>query len=383
MKICIDGLSLSDLMGTGCYSYLYGLSDSLFRVYPQPEYSILLNYNSNLPNHNSNISQWRKYKNVELLNLELDRRDNAYTILEKEIAKNNINLFISPNNGFSLPANKICKYMMIVHDLAPLSIKNMVDDKYSNKFNIMFPRALKNADAIIADSEFIKSEILYYYGVDEKKISVISPCCLDIFKPMNKAAIKPFLHNKYNINGKYLLFVGSIHPRKNLDVLITSFKRFVIENADYKLVIVGDYSGKRMNYYQYLMDLIRTYKLEEKVVFTGKVDHFDMPFLYNGASCVVNISFYEGFPITAIEASACNVPYICLRNSSFKEIDVPTVKFLEKLEVNAMNDILGDVIHHESNSKIRIASIESDFSKFCWDNEVKKFIRVVENVIYG
>lgn len=373
MNICIDGLSVSHLRGTGYYSYAYGILSSLFEIYPQPKYELLWD-------NDSAISNWQKYKNVSYLNLGINRKDNDYILVEKHLKNSKTDLYYSPNNGLSIPQKKVCKYIMTVHDLSSVSCSNLVDKKYYNKFVTLFPDAVKKADCIIAVSNFIKSELIKFYKIPEKKIEVIYPASSQIFKPLNDLiTAREVLKNRYHVEDSFILYAGSIHPRKNLDILIKSFKMLSSDIQDIKLVIVGNHKAKRKEYYLALINLIHELQLQDKVIFTGTVEYIDMPLFYNCAECAVNLSSYEGFPITTIEASACNCPVVCFRSPCFEEINLPNAVFLDELHVRLLKNTLTNILIVNQNRASDKKQFLDKSIAYTWENAANKLIHVIES----
>lgn len=378
MKISIDGLSISKLYGTGLYSYTYGLVSNLLEIFPQPKYELIsdINYNE--------IS-WKKYKNLNLINLNIDRKRNNYKALEEYLINSNIDLFHSPNNGFSIPQNKVCKYIISVHDLSPLSCREIVDIKYHNKFNSIFPHALNQADHIIVVSRFIKEELIRYFHISDKKIDIVYPWCPSYFKLIDKNYCSKILRNKYNIDNKFLLYVGSIHKRKNLHIIIQALKLLVKQIPDIKLVIIGNYHNKRKDYYLSLVDLIAKLGMEKNVIFLGTVPYKDMPYFYNCSMCTINLSTYDGFPTTSVEAISCDSPLICLRTSSFEEVLGHYPLYFDHINMNANE--LTEYIQYAITKKLTSIHLEQPFYnqklEKQLDYSIRKIINIYESIIYG
>lgn len=380
MKICIDGIGISLLQGTGLYTYTYELLDNLFESYPQPGYEIICD-------REVDISKWSANKKIYWLNIQENKTENRERLIEGHISEHKINIFHSPNNGLRLPMkehkdNK-CKYVITVHDVISASNSNLVDGKYLNRFQKVFPDSIDKADRIVAVSEFIKYEIIKYFNVPEKKIEVIYPGCGERFKHMEADESREFLKNTYNIEGDIILYAGSMHIRKNLKRLINVFKYISNQDRDIKLVIAGKNDGKRYEHYVELKQYAKSLGLQDKVYFTGTVEYKDMPYLYNAAKCVVNLSDYEGFPLSSIEALSCGTPVVCSNTEVFKEtisrnaimVDTRSEKEIREAVLGVISDKSYRAEVLENSTKIK--------DKFRWDKVIRKYVRLYESLVLG
>lgn len=373
MKICIDGLGAACLKGTGIYTHTFEMVNNLLKIYPQSQYKIIWD-------QRPLISKWEKYKNIEFVDFNINRRENDYTSLNEYILNHNITLYHSPNNGFSMINKRKCKNIMTVHDLIPISHREYGDEKYIQNFMNVFPKAIENSDIIIAVSHFIKEELMDYLQVSEEKIKVIYPGCSEIFKPIEEGVWKGFLKKKYNIKGDFLLYAGSIHKRKNLNILLEVFHEVKKYIKSLKLVIVGKNDEKREEYYWQMRALSRYLGIDDDVIYTGIVDYLDMPYFYNGAKCIVNLSDYEGFPLTTIEGMACSKAVICSNTSSFKEILGDGIIMIDPKDKVLIKDMLLEVIR-DDNYRRELGERGKEYAKkFQWEETIKKLVKIYESI---
>lgn len=375
MKMCLDGVAISKLQGTGLYTYSYEMMNKLFKNYPQPQYHLIWEGGSRFP-------LWKK-NNLIYTDFVLDRKGNDFSTLKNYLINNKIDLFHSPNNGLSIPDKKVCKYIITVHDLAPLTYKNFVDKKYFDKHTRVFPNAVRESDVIIAVSEFIKKELIKIFKVSEKKIRVIYPGCSSIFKPLPAKECEDIIKNKYGIQKDFIFHAGSIHPRKNLDKLIEVFSHIKKINNDLKLVIGGKIDGKRKNHYLFLKNLAKKLKIQKSVLFTGIIDYTDMPAFYNKTVCAVNLSGYEGFPTVTAEAIACNAPVICSNHPVFMEAAGNEAIFVEPNDIEFIRKILLEIIYNESYKKLISDRYKIAGTIKTWENSIKKIINLYESTVYS
>lgn len=372
MRVCIDSIGISQLMGTGIGTFTLEFLKNLLYMYPNPRYDLLYD------NSNSKFDIGRN-NNAFLLDLNINRRDNDYSKLESHIINNKVDIYHSPNNGFSIPQNKKCHYITTVHDLLPVVNRNYIDDKYLEKFSRVFTNVIKNSDKFIVLSEFLGEQLRNYFDVPDKKIIVNHPGCSAIFAPKNMESCENILSSKYKITGEYILHVGSIHIRKNLEKLIRAFKYINLQYKDLKLVLVGNYEGKRREYFEKLKILIQDLSLSDSVIFTGLIDYNDMPYFYSKAKCVINLSKYEGFPLSTIEGMACGTAVVWNNESFFREVLGNTGLSVDANDNEMLVDKISKMIF-DDNLKNEIVEKQRELSlKYKWEKNIINTVRVYES----
>lgn len=371
MRICIDCMSLN-ILGTGLGTCSLEFLKNLLYIYPQPQYDLLY--------EGSNLNfDLRKNNKVMPLKLNIDRRNNDYSSIETHLTSVKVDIYHSLNNGFSIPRNKECNYVMTVYDLLPVVNQSYVDEKYLRKFNSVFCNSVKNADKIIVWSEFLGEQLRNYFGVPNTKISVIYPGCSEIFTHRNEESCDNILNSKYKIKDDYILYVGSIHMRKNLEQIIKAFKYINLAYKELKLVLIGKYNGKRKEYFEKLKTLIEDLDLKDSVIFTGIVDYYDMPYFYSKAKCVLNLSKYEGFPLTSLEAMACNTPVILNNTIFFKEIFKGAGLIVDANDSNMIVQAISNIIFN-NKLKDKIINEQREIAlKYKWKENIIKTIELYES----
>lgn len=280
--------------------------------------------------------------------------------------------------SFSAPVLYSGKTVVTVHDLIARLFGKDIPFYSRMFFGAWMPFSYRFADRIIAISEHTKKDIVKILKVDPKKITVIPLAAGKEFHPVkNKAKIK-MVKRKYHTGEKYLLHVGTLNPRKNLEFLIKVFNNVLEKCPDYNLVI----TGKKGWYYEGLFKLVKKLGLKEKVIFTGYVQDEDAPYLYNGADLFVFPSLYEGFGLPPLEAMACGKPVISSDTSSLPEVIGEAGILLppdnNKLWVEAIKKVL-------TNQKIRQEMIKNSLlqaAKFSWRSTAEKTLKVYEDLYY-
>lgn len=203
------------------------------------------------------------------------------------------------------------------------------------------PDYCKRSSFIFTISEFSKSEIIKYLNVDSSKIFVI-PCAIEhsVYRPdYSKAEIEK-TKEQYGIDGNYILYLGTLEPRKNIPLLIKSY--YILKNRcmhDMPQLVLA---GKKGWMYDEIFALIAKYKLEKNVIFTGYIDQSASPRLMAGAEMFVFPSLYEGFGMPPVEAMACGTPVIVSDAASLPEVVgdagiITPVMDEDKLALNMQN----------------------------------------------
>lgn len=305
MNICLDSYGILNLPGTFIASYSSELTRQLSQTeYPSVIHGIIEGNRENLP---FKPTSW-----CIIPDIYLDRRNNNFQALEAYLREENISVFHSLNNGFSLPEEILCSYVSTIHSLYPLDHKEMVDNSYYKKFYTLLPRTLEKSNKIIAVSPFIKKELMRNFNISSDKIEVIYPLLSKEMKPIAPGECRGILADKYGIMGDFIYYSGNIHRSKHLTELLRIFKDVSTKAPKVKLIISGSIEGKKEEYYKELMALIEKLSLNDRVIFTGVIPKEDMVYFYNRARCTISLSDYDGYPLSLVEASACMTPVICL-----------------------------------------------------------------------
>ncbi len=235
-------------------------------------------------------------------------------VLPVLLKKNKIDLIHCPAN--IMPIFSGCKTVVTVHDLSFIRLKKShgrLQTWYLTNFTKM---SCKKADKIIAVSGNTKNDIVDCYGINPDKIKVIYNGISDNFKVIDDIELQNEIRQKYSLPDKYILYVGTLEPRKNVPGLLKAFSLCLDELPGYKLVVAGSKGWD----YENIFEGVKKLGLEERVIFAGYVENDHLPLMYNMARLFVYVSFYEGFGLPLIESMACGTPVITSNISSLKEV---------------------------------------------------------------
>jgi glycosyltransferase involved in cell wall biosynthesis len=228
--------------------------------------------------------------------------------------KNKADIFHG-TNFTHIPVTK-GKTVITIHDLAYMRYPETTSERIYKHHSRWVPYSARKCHRIIADSEQTKRDIVDLLQIPESKIDVIYLAADEKMKPVPETDVKPILQ-KYHLPERYLLFVGTLEPRKNLIGLLKAY-RIMKQNCDYteKLVIIGAKGWK----YDPVFDWVERHNMQNDVIFTGFIEDQDLVAIYNGATVFVMPSLYEGFGLPILEAMNCGIPVIGSNVSSIPEV---------------------------------------------------------------
>lgn len=307
MRIAIDASTISTQGGPR--TYVLGLIDALLRIDPDNEYIVF--YND--PVH---IGRFPAAKELVLSGKNpLARLWREHVLLPRACMRERVDLLHCPKSA--IPYFSPCPVVVTLHDLIPL--KHPETEKFAAQlyWRLQIPIAARRSSFIITDSEHARQEILEDFGSLPEKVKAIM---LGFDPRMTKprdVADGDVVCRKYGLPSEYLLYVGTIQPRKNLDTLIQAFYRLKCGGQfDHKLVIVG----RKGWLYEQLFNSIMELGLESDIIFTGFVPDEELPFIYDRAKVFLYLSLFEGFGLPPLEAMACGVPVITSNTTSLPEV---------------------------------------------------------------
>jgi glycosyltransferase involved in cell wall biosynthesis len=205
--------------------------------------------------------------------------------------------------------------VLTLHDMIPF----IYPETHARLTNMLFrryiPRSLRFVDRIITDSESSRTDIVRFLRFPAERVNAIPIGAAPHFAPTSPEE-RQRVRQRYGLPNNYILTVGSLNPRKNLETLFSAFHQLLQRSLPHKLVIVGPTAWKSAGIFQRM----RSLGIERDVVLTGFVGDADLPALYGGASVFVFPSLYEGFGLPPLEAMACGTPVVTSNRSSLPEV---------------------------------------------------------------
>ncbi len=215
---------------------------------------------------------------------------------------------------FIPPFRRTYRSVITVHDLAFLRHpETMTPD--SHRYYDQIARAVQSTDRVIAVSNATRRDIVELLGVREERISVV-PHGVDPAFSLRSAAEQRQVREQYGLEGRFLLWVGTFEPRKNLPTLLRAFQEVRERHSDLTLALVG----RRGWLDSLIFEMLQTPPYNRGVRVLEQVPRGDLPGLFSAASAFVFPSLYEGFGLPLLEAMACETPIVAANTSSLPEV---------------------------------------------------------------
>jgi glycosyltransferase involved in cell wall biosynthesis len=251
--------------------------------------------------------------------------------LKRAIQKDQLDVFWSPDGMF--PLGSKTPVLATIHDLNfehfPQDLPKWVAWYYKK----YFPRFAKAAHHIITVSETTKQDIISNYQLPAEKISVIYNGVNTKYKPLTVQE-KETVQQQLGFKDPYFLFVGSLHPRKNIHRLLQAFQLFAQSESTYQLVIVGAAMWKD-----------QTFEIEsvlaKRIHFKGHIQTESLAAIMAAASAFVYVPYFEGFGMPLAEAMAAQTPIIAGNKSCLPEIAADAALYVDPFDVEAIANAKG------------------------------------------
>ncbi len=251
------------------------------------------------------------------------------------------------------------KRVVTVHDLASRYYPEALEAPMLGQLNRL-EEHLAAADKVLAVSETTKRDLVKLLNVAPGKIEVVYNGVSERFRRLDGVPERVKL--QYRLPERFLLFVGTVEPRKNLPRLIKAFDA-AARNIPHALVIVGAKGWKAAPMYRAITES----PFRDRILFTGYVDDDDLPALYNLADALVYPSLYEGFGIPVVEAMACGTPVMTSNGSALAEIADGAAVLVDPLDVGRMGEAIERVVGDDGlRADLRANGFERA-RRFSWD----------------
>jgi glycosyltransferase involved in cell wall biosynthesis len=267
----------------------------------------------------------------------------------------------------------VSRQVLTLHDAASLDHPEWFERKFALWYNALLPRLVRKVRAIITVSRFSKERIVRLTGVDAERVHVVSNGVEPRFRPVDPKTVQQ-VRTKFELNGPYILFVGSLEPRKNLKILLEAWSLGSFDGAT--LEVVGA-SG-------HLYPKLQLGPIPEGVRLLGRVEDEALPALYSGAAGFVYPSVYEGFGLPPLEAMACGCPLAVSDIPVHREVCGSRAIYFDPFSPEALSSNLELLLRLDAAS--RASYIEEGLehaARYSWESAAKDTWHILQLATNG
>lgn len=375
MRIGIDGIPLAAAK-TGVGHYTFELAHHLASgsqshefelVSPFPFIKSVLDEESQLP------------PNLKLVQARTSPlRKHWWTIgLPLYARHSSFDLFHGTN--YNVPLWNRCPTVMTIHDLSLFLYSETHEDHLVARARMRLPTMIRTATKIITPSETVKKEVSTHLKVNEAKIVAIPEAARPGFVRKSGEEVST-LKRKLGIDEQFILFVGTIEPRKNLITLIRAFEEIIRATALRPQLVIAGKEGWRNNE---LFDYLRGTAAAERLRFTGYVSDQELAALYSACSVFVYPSLYEGFGLPLLEAMACGAPVITSQIPSIRETVGSAARLVVPTDIGGLAQAIVDVLEVPAERKHLATEGQKRAAGFTWQKTAEATMQVYEEVLAG
>lgn len=275
------------------------------------------------------------------------------------------------HSQYIAPPWSMVSEIVTIHDVLFETHPELFRDAFSSRSTRLIRRSAERAGAVLTVSEFSKRAILEAYGIPESRIFV-TPNAVDHERFEARTSAPTTLRDRYRLDGPFILSVGRLEPRKNLERLIRAFGRL---DHDVQLAIVGVRDFR----HQEIVEAAEP--LGERVRFLGPVPDDDLPGLYKLSEALAYPSLVEGFGMPVLEAMACGTPVLTSRRGALPEVGGDAVHYVDPLDEESITDGLARLLTETAfRADLRRRGVERA-EGFRWEDTARRTLSAYRSAL--
>ncbi len=282
-------------------------------------------------------------------------------MVPRVLRKYKADLFLSPDGYLSL-STKV-KQLAVIHDINFAHRPKDLPWLTAHYYNHFFPKFAKKAKRLATVSYYSKEDLIRTYKIHPDDIDVVYNGVNTLYTPTTSEE-QEATRQKYTDGKQYFLYIGSLHPRKNICGLLRAYDAFRTSmDTDIKLVITGGEMFKTE-------EISKTYegmRFKEDVVFTGRLPIEELHQVLGAALALTFVPYFEGFGIPVIEGMSAGIPVICSNTTSLPEVGGNAVLYADPFVVSQIKDAMVQIASDESLREELIQKGKKQQQRFSWD----------------
>jgi glycosyltransferase involved in cell wall biosynthesis len=374
MRVGLDGFPLASPR-TGVGHYTFELTRALAEIAPSDQFELI----SPVPLDSTLLAEFDQSSvtNLQITNPKTTsiRRHWWAVGLPLYLRQTQLDLFHGTN--YDVPLWNWDRTVVTIHDLSILLYPQYHEPHLVRRARHRLGLMARSAAMIVTVSESVKREICEHLKVKSDKIAVTREAPRRSFHPLSWEQTAAIRH-RLKVEDEFVLFVGTIEPRKNLQTLVRAFEE-ILRNTSLKpqLVIAGG-EGWMMDD---LFAWVRSSGLGDRLCFTGYINDEDLRALYSSCRVFVYPSFYEGFGLPPLEAMACGAPVVTSRIPSLVETAGPAACLVSPNDFRELSESIVDLLTNANKRCAFAAAGLERASEFTWERTARETLEVYQEVL--
>jgi glycosyltransferase involved in cell wall biosynthesis len=371
MRVGLDGYPLSEPL-TGVGHYTLELAQALARNFPSDYFELVspkafagtLVKDNTLPN-----LSFVKPKSSSV-------RGHWWSVgLPLYARKASFDLFHGTN--YELPLWNNRRSVLTIHDLSTLLFPDLHRRPLARRARVRLPWAAKMATAIVTPTEAVKREVCEQLRVKPEKVTAIHEAPRSFFRPAS-ADESDETRKRLGVEDVFLLFVGTLEPRKNLLTLLKAFAQILRETQMRPQLVIAGGEGWLMTQTE---SFIESAGIKDRLLFTGYLRDEELRALYSSCVALVYPSLYEGFGLPPLEAMACGAPVIASRIAALQEVLGDTAILIDPLDSESLTRAIVEFLKDDKQREAAKTRGLEHARKFSWDKAARLTYEVYERII--
>jgi len=356
MRIGLDGLPLTQLK-TGVGTYTFELARALAAQAPADEFELVSPRPFNSAAEDDS-APWPQNLSLVYSKPNLLERRWWSLGMPAYIRRHSIALFHGTN--FEVPLRGNCPTVVTIHDLSLLLHSSTHEARAVLRGRIRLPRMASKATLVITDSEAVRQEVCEHLRVASQKVIAIPLAPRAEFAPVSPE-VTAEVRKRLGVEDEFVLFAGTMEPRKNLVALICAFEE-VLRSSELRpqLVVAGKVGWKQNDVLQNLERSV----FSDRIELLGYVSDADLCALYSSCRAFVYPSIYEGFGLPPLEAMACGAPVIA---SPVPSVTADAARVISPTDVQGLARNLMELLTDAGARESASAAGLKHASKFSWE----------------
>ena len=370
MRIAIDAHSVGARLA-GNESYATNLIEALAQIDSVNEYTLYVTTAEARDRFEHRWPNFRVQKTVPhtpLVRIPL--------VLTAELRKHPVDVL---HVQFTAPPFSPCPVVVRVHDLSFEHLPQTFNRRSRTQLRLTVRHSVRRAARILTLSEHSRLDVIETYGIAPERVDAIPIAAPSYFGPVADESELQRVRHIYGIKGDYILYVGSIQPRKNLPRLVKAYaglRKKLQAGKLPKLVLVG----KCAWLYDETLRALQEAAMNDSVILTGYVPESDLPALYSGSVCFVYPSYFEGFGLPPLEAMKCGAPAIVGNRTSLPEVVGDAAILIDPFDVDAIAAAIERLVNDSTlRDLLRVKGL-ARASLFDWQETAQRTLEVYNQV---